>query len=335
MGWISVLFAHKVVRHATPDEQRQGELLASLGLTADGAETPDQMISDQAFFGLLESIAAGLPEGRAVGVRVGASMRCDEYGAFGLAFKSAVTLESSYLRTERYGRVVTSIANFRLVRGQRTSLMAVIEGRGQRLGLQMTSELALAAACALSREVSAGDFDPVAVHLMQPRPLESSALDEHFRCPIYFDAERDAFEVDNDRLGVRNRLGDLGLSRFFESHLESALADLPADGGLRRRVRSEVVQSLSEGVPTLSQVAQRLGMSGRTLQRRLAAEGLAYQALVDEARQSLATRLLRRSDYSLAEVAFLTGFSEQSTFGRAFKRWTGQTPRAFRRAATD
>ena len=80
----------------------------------------------------------------------------------------------------------------------------------------------------------------------------------------------------------------------------------------------------------LSDVAKRLGMSGRTLQRRLSERGYSYQTLVDESRRQLAKRLLRQTDFSLVEVAFMTGFSEQSAFTRAFKRWAGQTPRSFR-----
>jgi AraC-like DNA-binding protein len=85
-------------------------------------------------------------------------------------------------------------------------------------------------------------------------------------------------------------------------------------------------------VPKAQAIARRLGMSERTLQRRLADEGLSFQKLVDEARRELAEGLLVRSDYSLAEVAFLTGFSEQSAFNRAFKRWLDQTPAAYRQA---
>ena len=71
-------------------------------------------------------------------------------------------------------------------------------------------------------------------------------------------------------------------------------------------------------------------ISGRTLQRRLSERGYSFQTLVDESRRQLAEQLLQQTDYSLAEVAFMTGFSEQSAFTRAFKRWAGQTPRSFR-----
>ncbi|MEL6198975.1 MAG: helix-turn-helix transcriptional regulator, partial [Pseudomonadota bacterium] len=123
---------------------------------------------------------------------------------------------------------------------------------------------------------------------------------------------------------------DESVSEFFEAHLQETLGDLIEDSALAQRVRLEVTQSLSDGVPTLSDVASSLDMSGRTLQRRLAEQGHAYQDLVDAARRELSERLLRDTDYALAEIAFLAGFSEQSAFTRAFKRWAGQTPRSFR-----
>lgn len=318
------MFADKVLALAGAD--------AATRARVDGAIDPTQMIEDTAFFDLLEALVRDDPSRRDVAVRLGASMRCEDYGAFGLAFKCASDLRSSYQRVERYGRVVTSIANFRVVPTGATSRLTVVPAAPERLGLQMTHELAVAAAVSLSREVCQGEFRAVAAHMRHPAPSDRAAFDDHFRCPVVFDADYDGLEVAHDVLSAPNRLGDQSFSRFFDGHLDQALADLPRDQGLEPRVRAEIAQALSEGVPTLSAMARRLGMGGRTLQRRLAEEGLTYQALVEAARRELAGRLLRGSDYSLAEVAFLTGFADQSTFSRAFKRWHGRTPRAYRQS---
>jgi|GEM_PF-4232774 len=112
-----------------------------------------------------------------------------------------------------------------------------------------------------------------------------------------------------------------------------AYAELPSfeeSHYLVQHVRSQISQSLSEGVPTIFDTAQQVGMSGRTLQRRLSKLGYSFQTLVDESRRELSERLLQETDYSLAEIAFMTGYSEQSAFTRAFKRWAGQTPRSYR-----
>ncbi|MEM9294054.1 MAG: AraC family transcriptional regulator ligand-binding domain-containing protein [Acidobacteriota bacterium] len=359
MGWISAVFAHKMIsfaidaglegealRSRAPNPQRvRVRLLRAVGLDPESVVDPERMITDTDFFALLERIAEEVEGGRSVPLRVGASMRCDDYGAFGLAFKSAIDLESSYLRVERYGRVVTSISNFRLVEaedlesadvegadmeGADSVFMEVIPGEIDRLGLRMTNELALGAATALSREVGQQGFAPLAVHISHSTPEDVSAFEAHFRCPLCFDARRDALEVSREQLRQPNRLGDTSISRFFDTHLEDALAHLPGDQDLGRRVRAEIAQALSEGVPRLPRLAARLGMSARTLQRRLGEASLSYRDLVDQARRELADHLLRKTDYGLAEIAFLTGFSEQSAFNRAFKRWAGKPPRAYR-----
>ena len=90
--------------------------------------------------------------------------------------------------------------------------------------------------------------------------------------------------------------------------------------------------ALSGGVPRMEEVARRVGMGGRTLHRRLAESQMTYMGLVGDTRRQLAEALLAETEHPLAEVAFLVGFSEQSAFQRAFKRWHGDTPGAYRAA---
>ena len=99
---------------------------------------------------------------------------------------------------------------------------------------------------------------------------------------------------------------------------------------LAAEVRAAVAAALPDGQPNKSQVARRLGMSERSLHRRLADDGHTFQDIATQARRDAAESLLRSSDHTLADVAFLTGFSDQTAFSRAFKRWTGHTPAAFR-----
>lgn len=330
MGWISVALAHKFVNLATLDQHRRARFLRGLGIEPHTPVDPKDMVSDGDFYAMIEQLADHTPGGRVLAVRVGASMTCDEYGAFGLAFKTASTLAGSYARVARYGRIITSLANFRLVPDTDTSFLEVIPAVTDRPGVQMTNELALAAATALSREVCRDRFTPVAVHIAHKAPGDTAAYRDHFQCPIHFQAGRDALEIAQPVLNSPNRLADAGISAFFDSHLDDAVTDLPKDVGLIRRVRNEIAQTLSEGIPKLPAIAKQLGMSGRTLQRRLATTDHSFQSLVEHSQRELAGRLLRTTDHSIMEVAFLSGFTDQSTFTRAFKRWHGHTPREHR-----
>jgi AraC-like DNA-binding protein len=335
MGWISKVFVLKALEAAVSlgciDVKMRERLSRQFEMDASSPPDPGDMVSDTAFFDLLEHLNALNDAGRSVPVHIGASMRCDDYGAFGLAFKSAPDLLGSYARVERFGKVVTSVANFRVVESEASVFMEVIQGLETRLGLTMTNELALSAALALSREVNVLDVSPVAIHLMSGAPRDDRAYKDHFRCPILFGAARDAIEITAGTARQPNRLSDTGMATFFDAHLSQELSYLNDTSELERRIRTLVSDVLSEGVPSLAVTATRLGMSSRTLQRRLSAEGLAYQDLVVEARKSLAAQLLKRTDYALAEIAFLTGFADQSTFTRAFKRWHGRTPADYRR----
>ena len=337
MGWISTVFVHKAldtaVRLECIGESERVALFRLVGVDPSAPIDPDAMVSDSDFFGLFERLNETSPLGRSVPIFMGASMRCDDYGAFGLAFKSAPDLLGSFARVERFGKVVTSIANFKVAQSGASIFMEVIQARERGIGQTMTNELAVAAATAISREVSNDEFAPVAILLMSERPVEHSAYQEHFRCPIVFDADRDAIEITATAARLPNRLSDEGMSKFFETHLAKELSQINDTSELERRVLDQIGDALSEGVPTLADVAESLGMSSRTLQRRLSAYGVAYQDLVLEARKTLSEQLLRRTDYALAEIAFLTGFSDQSTFTRAFKRWHGQTPASYRRGA--
>jgi AraC-like DNA-binding protein len=201
------------------------------------------------------------------------------------------------------------------------------------MGMLLSNEASMSAVDTISREVSTGNFVPLAVHFKHAPRGEISVYEAHFGCPVHFESGRDALLVSEESLDAPNRLGDESIAGFFDRHLEQQLASLTQGSTLELRVRRAVANVLSDGVPTLSFIATELAMSGRTLQRRLSEDGHSFQSVVDMARKDLAQRLLSETDYSLAEVAFLTGFAEQSGFTRAFKRWAGQTPRSYRLGA--
>jgi len=131
-------------------------------------------------------------------------------------------------------------------------------------------------------------------------------------------------------LDLPNRLGDAAVSDFLTAHLETEIGSLRDDPSIRAALLRRLTPALSNGVPQAADIARDMAMSERTLYRRLAEEGLTFRDVLTEAQSSLAQELLRDSDSSIAEIAFLTGFSEQSTFSRAFKRWVGQAPVQFR-----
>ena len=327
MGQITSLFIHKVIREVD-DGLDKRELLGSVGLDPDGAVDPKLMVSDTDYYALLETIARSDPNVLDLPLRVGASMRCDDYGAFGLAWKSALNLRGSFERAQRYARVLTSVATYEVREAEEGAYMLLHREGERRLGLRLSNEATIASIAAISQEVCTTGFQPLAIYFKHSAPRSRLAHERYFACPVNFGADMDGLLVSSAVLQQPNILGDRGISMFFDAHLEESLPD--DNASLERRVRMQITQALSDGVPRISDVAASLSLSGRTLQRRLADRGYSFQTLVDNSRRELAECLLRETEYPLTEVAFLTGFSEQSAFNRAFKRWAGQTPRSYR-----
>jgi AraC-like DNA-binding protein len=340
MGQVTSLFARKVVEEAFAGNGK-GALLRSVGLARGEPVDRARMIADADYYAFLERVAAADPSPTSLPLRAGAAMRCDDYGAFGLAWKSARTLRGSYARAERYWRVLTSVSAYEVEPAEGGALMHLHRGGERRLGLRLSNEATIASIASISREVSTRPFRPLAVYFKHPAPPSTSGHEAYFGCPVHFGAGRDALLVAAATLRTPNRLGDRGLSRFFDRHLdakaraakgEEAGVQSVDEGPLSRRVRTYVSNALSEGAPALADAAGHLGMSERTLQRRLREAGRTYQGVVDATRERLARRLLRETPFSLVEVAFMTGYADQSAFTRAFRRWSGQTPRSFRAA---
>ena len=329
MGQVTSLFVHKVIGQIDARLDRRA-LLASVGLEQDAPVDPKVMVADSDYYALLERIARQDPKAIDLPLRVGASMRTDDYGAFGLAWKSALNLRGSFERAARYARLLTSVALYE-VEDTDAGIYFHLRREGERrLGLRLSNEATIASVMAISNEVSVAPLHVLGAFFKHDAPQTSLAHERYFGCPVRFATDRDALLVSARACRLPNRLGDQAISRFFDLHLEKELARFGDDLSLERRVQSYVTQYLSQGVPTVSDIAAHLDMSARTLQRRLSESGHSCQMLVDKSRRELAERLLRETDYPLAEVAFLTGFSEQSAMHRAFRRWTGQTPRSFR-----
>lgn len=329
MKGITSLFVWKVLKQAD-DSLDRTSLLQPLGIDPNGPIDPSVMVNDTDYYSFFESIAKKDKNGIGLPLRVGDSMRCDDYGAFGLAWKSAPNLRGSYERLERYAQILTNVSAYEVRDVEDGVLMLLHRSGDRRLGLRLSNEATIASIASVSQQASSKDFTPLAIFFKHPAPETDKIHEQHFGCPVYFGSDKDALLVSNETLLAPNQLGDPTIAKFFDTHLDEEMEKLEHDAGLEKRVKIQISQQLSEGIPSISQIARFLGMSGRTLQRRLSEKGYTFQNLVDESRRELAEKLLQKTDYPLMEIAFLTGFSEQSAFTRAFKRWAGQTPRSYR-----
>lgn len=332
MGQITSLFAHKVAGIAEKSIDISA-MLSGMGIDPDAPVDPSLMVNDSDYYRFLENIARAEQSGHTLPLRAGNSMRCDDYGVFGLAWKTASNLRASFTRSERYWRVLTSVSVYSVEPTDDGAFAHLHRDGVRNLGTRLSNEATLASMFTMSREVSIQPVKLNGVFFKHPGPEIETDHEAFFGCPVYFNTDRDALLIADESMQSRNKLADAGITQYFETQLEAEISQIGEEDALDKRVKNQVANALSEGVPNVSDIASALAMSGRSLQRKLSAQGFSYQELVDGARRELAERLLIQSKHSLSDIAFLTGFSEQSSFNRAFKRWAGQTPRSYRLAA--
>ena len=261
-------------------------------------------------------------------------IQTDDLGVLGLAIKTAPTLRASLQRVERYFRLVTDTAIYHLNETGDLAFFAIEGQTAHHPVLAFRNETALAGFAVNMKRVVGSDltFEYVCFrHSCRSTPGRYAA---HFGCPVKFDAKRDAIAFDPAVLDLPNLLGDQAVADFLTAHLETEMSSIEDTPSLSKTLVHRLTTALSNGAPQAAQVAQEMGLSERTLYRRLAEEGLTFRDVLGQAQSALAQELLRDSDASIAEIAFLTGFSEQSTFSRAFKRWLGQAPAQFRQRAS-
>lgn len=278
-----------------------------------------------------------------LGLRLGAAADVTTLSVLGYVMQSAPTLGGALDAFARYVTLFTDGLQARIARPRAEGLRAEAALEFAAVGTGETNYLVRSPRHPMEATL-AGAF--VIAGALVGAPLPGASLEVAHR------AEADAATVAAQVLGIPVRYGGDGyrfrfsaaalgapilraspvLLRAFEAQAAAAIASLAARSTrpVSDRVLRAVTEQLRGQPPTIDEVADALAMGVRTLQRRLESEGTRYSALLDEARCALALRYLGRADVPVAEVAFLLGFSEPSAFTRAFRRWTGTAPTAYR-----
>lgn len=169
------------------------------------------------------------------------------------------------------------------------------------------------------------------VQFAYPEPAHVQEYDALFFSPIVrFNQSRTEITFAADYLDLPIRQTEASLDEFLKTAPAQLLVKFKNSSSLTSRIREVLKTHIGEEMPTLNDVAARLYLSPQTLRRRLAAEGKSYQTVKDNLRRDAAIHLLLRPELTLEDVAQQVGFSETSTFHRAFKKWTGVTPGLYR-----
>jgi AraC-like DNA-binding protein len=260
-----------------------------------------------------------------LGLVVGRHLRPGNTQVLGFAWLASSTLEEALDRWLRYHRVASTAAVFRRRVEHDLAVYSFDAARGVNPLPVMLGEASLAALVAMCRRASTEDFSPLWVRLRRPDPGQRIRYEEWFQAPVEFGAAENAIAL--KIVDIRQPLpaGNPELAGAADKWLARMLVQVD-EAEVVGQVRELLTQLLSSGHATEREIASRLNRSVSSLQRDLRKEGTSFRTLLEETRHRLAEKLLSGEGRSIGQVAFLLGYSDQSTFTRAFRRWTGRSP---------
>ena len=266
-----------------------------------------------------------------IGLHAGALVRPRAVNVFGYLAMTSSTLGEGLERVARYQRLVAGRAwlNLRDEQGVEHIELATEEPAGEQRAIR--AEYSALLVLAFLRWVADREVSALEVRFEHaPRgPVEDYA--RALRCPVKFEAPCSELLFAKGTLDLPSAHRNPTLAQAVDAFAARLLVELP-DGGAVAHTRRALAALLDTGESDVRRVSRRLGMSSRTLQRRLAEEGQSFRGVLDQLRRELAQEHLRQRRSSIAEAAHLTGFSEVSAFARAVRRWFGCTPRELRDA---
>lgn len=328
-------FARGLFRLALAKGAPRAALLGASGIDPAALEDQDARIPFSQYVALMRA-AKAMSGDQALGLHYGETVDISEVSVVGLIGQASATMLEAFHQLARYVSLIVETENeagsarFRLDRDREG--LWVIDARRNPNAFPELSESAFAQIACSPRRGGAPRF-VAAVQFTHEAPSYRDEYERIFEAPVQFAAARNAMRI--DEAWVNRPLQRLPRYAFgvMSEHADGLMSALEGTKTVRGRVEAALMPILHNGEAGMAKVASQMGMSRQTLFRRLKAEGVTFEEVLDDLRQAMALDYLRARKASVSEVAYLVGFSDPAAFSRAFKRWTGASPSAARQAA--
>lgn len=309
-------------------------------LHLDDIKEQDKRVPLSKYVALMEA-GVELCREPALALLFGETIRLQDISIVGLIGEAAETTEEARRQLNRYARLMVDEDDVRVT--EHLELVRDEGGVWLRLASPLfaahplLTESAFARCICGAREMFGATHDfanwpyPKAIHFTYRAPSYRAEYDRIFRVPLFFGSQMNALLMDEEFLSIRLPRQNHYVLGVLSEHAEALLKSLEGSKTVRGRVESLLMPILHTGDASMDLIAGKLGVSRPTLFRKLKAEGVTFEQVLDELRHKLALHYLRGKKVSVNEIAYLVGFSSSAAFSRAFKRWTGYRPGAIAR----
>jgi AraC-like DNA-binding protein len=312
---------------------------ASQQVLAERSQIDPEELQDQdnriplAKYVVLMRVAKELCKDPALALHFGEAFDFAEMSIVGLIARASETGAEALVQVNRYARLVAEVDfgtadRYRLER--KGNELWLVDSRSNPNTFPELTESAFARAVCMARRYATERQFIKAVHVTHAEPAYRAEYDRIFQVPVVFDSDKNALVSTPEWLTYRTSHSSRYVFGILSAKAEELLKMLESSKSTRGRVENLLLPVLHTGNANIETIARKLALSRQTLFRRLKAEGTTFEKLLDELRHKMALHYLRGRNVSVNETAYLVGFSEPAAFSRAFKRWTGSSPRPVR-----
>lgn len=291
-------------------------------------DSPDNRLSSEEVFRIVYE-AARLTGNEAIGLHQGNSMPKGFSNILGYLMMNCRSLGEAAAKYCKYEKIVDETSFTTLEVKDDTAVLSTTTIDKVLDKNRQLSDFRVSGMLSYTRLLAGNSINLKATYFEHAKPEDISVYEQTFKCPVYFGKDTNAIVFDKSYLKHPIIEPNEQLLSLFEKTAMETLATASNKETYAKRVINIILREMNGEIPAIDLVAKRLAVSVRSLQGYLRKEGTSYLKLVDEVRKGIAVNYLKEKNVSIAEIAYTLGFSETSSFNRAFKRWTDSTPCEF------
>ena len=335
---IAAGFARALMELAVKKGANREALSARSGIGPDELADQDNRISLAKYMALMRA-GQELSGDPALALHFGEAYNMRELTIVALLGQACETMGDALKQLERFGRLIIDVEvddpeGRRLVFARDEDGLWLVDTRSDPNTFIELTESGFARMAAASHAMPDGRRFVKAVHVTHKAPSYAAEYEKVFQLPVVFESRRNAILMTDDAWkDLRPPSPSKYVFGVLSERAEALLRDLEAATTTRGRVEGLLLPVLHTGDVSMDAIAAKMGLSRQTLFRKLKAEGTNFERVLDALRHRMALNYLSGKKVSVNEAAYLVGFSEPAAFSRAFKRWTGMSPRAARAAS--
>lgn len=303
--------------------------LDAVGVDIRVLERADIEIPGEQYVALWEAVGIVSPN---IGIELGMQTEANDFGALGHALLCAPSVEKALRALHQFvivfsqGIVINFECDSRTVYVEYQIVIPTILYRRQ------DSEFTIASIYHQLNLLTGCTTKPTRIDFEHDKPANTSTHKQVFQCPIYFNQPTNRIYLPLDTLRLPVAHNNERLHDALEPYLERQRQQRMISDDILPQITRMIASGISSGTLSLIDISGQLKLNRRTLQRRLKEQGIEFSSLIEDVRRELAIAYMKGSDYSVTEISLFVGYSEPSSFTRAFRRWTGQSPQQYRSA---